>query len=66
MGRWLDGENPTIDRITDPGLLATELAAFAATLHRIDPTDGPPAGRGVPLAMPDAPMRTAIADLNGV
>jgi aminoglycoside phosphotransferase (APT) family kinase protein len=40
--RWLDGENPTIDRITDPGLLATELAAFAATLHRIDPTDGPP------------------------
>src|SRR6266540_3829365 len=46
--RWLDGENPAVDRIADAGSLAAELAQFVAALHRIDPTGGPPAGRGVP------------------
>ena len=41
--RWLGGETLTIDRIPDPGLLATDLAAFIAALQRIDPASGPPA-----------------------
>jgi len=64
--RWLEGENATIEHIADPGLLAMDLAEFVAALHGIDPTDGPPAGRGVPLAMRDAPTRTAIEDLHGI
>jgi aminoglycoside phosphotransferase (APT) family kinase protein len=63
--RWLGGENPTIDRIADPDSLAKDLARFVEALHRIDPTGGPPATRGVPLAMRDHPTRTAIADLQG-
>jgi aminoglycoside phosphotransferase (APT) family kinase protein len=63
---WLDGENPAVDGITDPGSLATELAQFVAALHRIDPTGGPPASRGIPLADRDAPTRTAIDALQGI
>ena len=43
---WLTGENPTVDRIAEPSLLATDLAEFVAALQRIDPTNGPRAGRG--------------------
>jgi aminoglycoside phosphotransferase (APT) family kinase protein len=64
--RWLGGENPTVDRIADPDALASDLAQFVEALHRIDPTGGPPAGRGVPLAMRDDPTRTAIAALEGM
>lgn len=64
--RWLDGENVTIDRIGELDVFATELAEFVAALHRIDPTDGPPADRGVPLAMRDAPTRAAIGALDGI
>lgn len=63
--RWLEGENPTVDRIADPDSLARELAQFVDTLHRIDLTGGPSATRGVPLAMRDDPTRTAIAALQG-
>lgn len=63
---WLNGENPTVDRFTGPGSLATELAQFVAALHRIDPAGGPPAGRGVPLDERDAPTRTAIDALHGI
>ncbi len=64
--RWLEGENPTVDSIDDPRSLATDLAEFITALQRIDPTDGPPAGRGVPLAMRDAQTRTAIEALHGM
>ena len=64
--RWLDGENPTVDDIADPGLLAADLAEFIAALQRIDPTGAPAASRGVPLAMRDAPTRTAIEALHGL
>jgi aminoglycoside phosphotransferase (APT) family kinase protein len=64
--RWLEGENPAVDRLNDPGLLAMALAQFVVALHRIDPTDGPPAGRGVPLAMRDEPTRAAIGALHGI
>lgn len=63
---WLHGENPAVDRFTDRGSLALELAQFVAALRRIDPTGGPPAGRGVPLEERDAPTRTAIDALHGM
>jgi aminoglycoside phosphotransferase (APT) family kinase protein len=69
--QWLEGENPTIERIADPRQAATDLAQFVAALHRIDPTDGPVPGshnsfRGVPLAARDAETRAAIASLEGM
>ena len=63
--RWLQGENPTVDRIRDPDSLARDLAQFVDALRRIDVAGGPPARRGVPLAMRDDPTRTAIAALEG-
>jgi len=62
---WLEGENPTVGRIADPDSLARDLAQFVEALHGIDLADGPPATRGVPLAMRDDPTRTAIAALRG-
>ncbi|MFD5113576.1 aminoglycoside phosphotransferase family protein [Streptomyces sp. NPDC058391] len=64
--RWLQGENPAVERIAEPGLLAKDLAEFVAALHRIDPTDGPPSYRGEPLAMRDAATRDAIKRLYGI
>jgi aminoglycoside phosphotransferase (APT) family kinase protein len=68
--RWLEGENATVDRISDLREAATDLARFIAALQRIDPTGGPPAGpqnffRGVPLADRDPDVRAAIAALGG-
>jgi len=63
---WLNGEHPAVDGVADAGSLATEVAQFVAALRRLDPTGGPPAGRGVPLAERDAPTRTAIAGLDEV
>ena len=48
--RWLEGENATLERITDPRLAATELAQFITTLQRIDSTDGPLPGPAQLLA----------------
>jgi aminoglycoside phosphotransferase (APT) family kinase protein len=58
--RWLEGENPTVGRVAEPGLLAKDLAEFVAALHRIDPADGPPSYRSEPLARRDAATRDAI------
>lgn len=68
--RWLAGENPVAGRIPDAGRLATELAAFVAALHAIDPAGGPPPGagtffRGAPLATRDERTRAALAALRG-
>lgn len=62
---WLDGENPQLDRLSEPQVLAADLAGFVAALHRIDPTGGPLADRGVPLAMRDRSTRAAIEQLHG-
>jgi aminoglycoside phosphotransferase (APT) family kinase protein len=71
INRWLEGENATIERLTDPRQAATDLAHFVAALHQIDPTGGPPSGshnffRGVPLARRDPPTRAAIKALHGM
>jgi aminoglycoside phosphotransferase (APT) family kinase protein len=67
---WLAGENATLDRIGDPCGTATALGEFVAALQQVDPTGGPApgehnSGRGVPLAVRDAPTRAAIAELDG-
>lgn len=64
--RWLDGENPTIDHDGDARQLAVDLARFITALQRIDRMDGPPAGRGAPLATRDGATRAAIDALRGV
>ena len=67
---WLEGENATLDRITDPSQAAIDMAHFIMALQQIDATDGPHPGahnfgRGEPLANRDAKTREAIAALNG-
>jgi aminoglycoside phosphotransferase (APT) family kinase protein len=68
--RWLEGENATIERITDPLQAAIDLAQFITALQQIDTTGGPRAGehnlRGVPLATRDARTREAITALHGM
>lgn len=64
--RWLDGTNPVVTQLADPGLLARDLAAFITALRRIDPADGPAASRGVPLARRDRPTRAALGQLHGI
>jgi len=63
--RWLEGENATIEHIVDLSQAATDLAHFMIALQQIEPTAGPPARRGVPLARRDQPTREAIAALRG-
>jgi aminoglycoside phosphotransferase (APT) family kinase protein len=64
--RWLAGENPVVGGMSDPNAFAMDLAEFVTALRRIDPTDGPPAYRGGPLAEQDAATRSAIEALDGV
>ena len=69
--RWLEGKNPTIERIADPHQAAIDLAQFLAALQQIDATGGPPSGppnssRGVPLSMRNQQSRAAIATLHGM
>lgn len=61
--RWLPGEDATRSSSIDLDQTARDLADFVAALRRIDPADGPPAARGVPLPMRDGPTRMAIATL---
>jgi aminoglycoside phosphotransferase (APT) family kinase protein len=74
---WLDGANPTIERITDPDQAARDLAGFITALQRVDPAGGPPpqssnAFRGVPMGddrpsiAADARVRSLIAAMDGV
>jgi len=63
--RWLQGGNPVVGALTEPELLAKDLAAFIGALRRIDPDGGPPGYRGAPLADRDEEMRAAVAQLDG-
>ncbi|MEU5708081.1 aminoglycoside phosphotransferase family protein [Streptomyces flaveolus] len=64
--RWLDGRNPVAGAVAEPERLAERLGAFVAALRRIDPHDGPPASRGVPLTARDEPTRAALARLTAL
>ena len=68
--RWLDGQNATLDQLTDPCQAARGLAAFITALQSLDATDGPApgehnSGRGEPLVKRDAAVRSALAKLHG-
>lgn len=68
--RWLEGENATIGRISDPRQAALDLAQFISALQQIDAAGGPSPGphnsfRGEPLNMRDTRTRDAIAALQG-
>src|SRR5438105_4174329 len=56
---WLEGENPTVDRVADTDSVTTDVTRFVEALHRIDPTGGPPARRGAPLEFQDKEARAA-------
>jgi aminoglycoside phosphotransferase (APT) family kinase protein len=64
--RWLKGDNPIVNSIANADRLGEDLAEFILALRQIDPIDGPPAGRGVPLSTRDAPTRAAIEQLHGI
>jgi aminoglycoside phosphotransferase (APT) family kinase protein len=68
--RWLEGENATLERITDLSQFAISLAEFLLALQRIDSVGGPPGGehnffRGGPLMIYDAETRETIEELTG-
>jgi aminoglycoside phosphotransferase (APT) family kinase protein len=58
---WLDGEHPA----AGDDALARDLACFVRALHGLDPTGGPPAGRGASLTRWDEPTRGALVELEG-
>ncbi|AKN17920.1 GNAT family N-acetyltransferase [Mycobacterium haemophilum] len=64
--RWVPGENPTVGELAEPGPLARDLACFITILRAIDPTDGPTARRGAPLAEMDEEVRAALVALDGL
>ena len=66
--RWLEGENATIENISDVEEFATKLAQFLAALQRIDSSGGPPPGehnfyRGGSLSVYDDETRESITTL---
>lgn len=63
--RWAKGVNPAVGAIAAPLQLAQDLAGFISALRTVDPADGPPAQRGVPLRLRDAATRAAIGRLHG-
>ncbi|MFE2301987.1 aminoglycoside phosphotransferase family protein [Streptomyces sp. NPDC059445] len=63
--RWLDGDTPAPDALTDPHQLGVDLGAFVTALRGIELPGGPGAYRGTPLTAVDAETRSAIDDLHG-
>jgi aminoglycoside phosphotransferase (APT) family kinase protein len=64
--RWLAGEHPEAGVLTEPVLLAGDLAAFVAAMRSISLPGAPKAHRGGPVASLDADTRAAIGELRGI
>ncbi|WP_184921165.1 aminoglycoside phosphotransferase family protein [Kitasatospora gansuensis] len=64
--RWLTGEHPEAGALSQPVLLAEDLAAFVAAMRSITLPGAPKAHRGGPLASLDAETRAAIDELRGI
>jgi aminoglycoside phosphotransferase (APT) family kinase protein len=64
--RWLAGEHPVEGELSDPVLLAGDLAGFVAAMRSITLRGAPKAHRGGPLASQDAETRAAIEKLRGI
>src|SRR2546421_3930050 len=64
---WLEGENPAADGVGDAASLAQELAAFVASLRRVELPGDPPAGRAAsPLQRFDETVRGTLGALEGI
>ncbi|GAA2459797.1 aminoglycoside phosphotransferase family protein [Streptomyces macrosporus] len=64
--RWLPGENPEAGALSEPVLLAKDLAGFVAAMRSITLPGAPEAYRGGPVASLDASTRAAIEELRGI
>ncbi|MGW2628944.1 aminoglycoside phosphotransferase family protein [Streptomyces chattanoogensis] len=64
--RWLAGENPEAGELSEPVLLARDLAGFVAEMRSITLPGAPAAYRGGPLASLDESTRAAIEELRGI
>ncbi|MFF3327459.1 aminoglycoside phosphotransferase family protein [Streptomyces sp. NPDC002889] len=64
--RWLAGENPRAGALSEPVLLAKDLAEFVAVMRSITLPGAPVAYRGGPVASLDASTRAAIGELRGI
>jgi aminoglycoside phosphotransferase (APT) family kinase protein len=64
--RWLAGEHPEAGVLSEPVLLAGDLAAFVAAMQSITLPGAPKAHRGGPVASLDADTRAAIRELRGI
>jgi hypothetical protein len=64
--RWLVGDHPEPGVLSEPVLLAGDLAAFVAAMRSIPLPGAPRAHRGGPVASLDADTRAAIRELRGI
>lgn len=68
--KWLEGENKTIDQVSDPRQAAIDTAHFITALQKVDTAGGPLATehnlRGVSLKTRDKATREAINMLEGM
>ncbi len=64
--RWRAGEHPEPGALSEPALLAADLAGFVAAIRGVTLPGAPRAYRGGPLALLDAPTRAAIEQLRGI
>ncbi|WP_234535689.1 aminoglycoside phosphotransferase family protein [Streptomyces shenzhenensis] len=64
--RWLPGENPEAGALSEPVLLAGDLAGFVAAMRSITLPGAPRAHRGGPVASLDAGTRAAIGELRRI
>ncbi|MEV0694237.1 aminoglycoside phosphotransferase family protein [Streptomyces sp. NPDC050388] len=64
--RWLAGELPEAGALSEPVLLAKDLAEFVAAMRSISLPGAPQAHRGGPVSSLDAETRAAIEELRGI
>jgi aminoglycoside phosphotransferase (APT) family kinase protein len=64
--RWLAGENPEAGALSEPVLMAEELAEFVAAMRSITLPGAPQAHRGGPVVSLDAGTRAALEELRGI
>ncbi len=64
--RWLEGSNPIVGHIPDPGLLTNDLVTFIQAMHKINLPNGPISNRGVPLEKQDIETRKALQQLEKI
>jgi aminoglycoside phosphotransferase (APT) family kinase protein len=64
--RWLAGKHPEEGALSEPVLLAEDLAEFVAAMRSLTLPGAPKAHRGGPVASLDVETRAAIEELHGI